>query len=182
MVNKKMNKNLLFEYLVFRLDEWKKNIESTGKSVPAFTKLRLQKILFLVCAWNVTKTERKLLNVFNSFCALPYGPVEMDIYEAMKSNRAFQYISFNGNKCVYSNLEKSLFEGDDSKETKWIDEAVNFFIQDRRRYLYMPVFDLVELTHRWSAWKISMDIATILGNKKEEISVESICDSSVKAF
>lgn len=24
MVNKKMNKNLLFEYLVFRLDEWKK--------------------------------------------------------------------------------------------------------------------------------------------------------------
>lgn len=50
MVNKKMDKNLLFEYLVFRLDEWKKNIESTGKSVPAFTKLRLQKILFLVCA------------------------------------------------------------------------------------------------------------------------------------
>lgn len=57
MVNKKMNKNLLFEYLVFRLDEWKKNIENTGKSVPAFTKLRLQKILFLVCAWNVTKNR-----------------------------------------------------------------------------------------------------------------------------
>lgn len=177
-----MSKNLLFEYLVFRLDEWKKKIESTGKSVPAFTKLRLQKILFLVCAWNTTNADRKLLNVFNSFYALPYGPVEMDIYEAMKSNRTFQYISFNGNKCVYSKLEKSLFEGDDSKGTKWIDEAINFFIQDRRRYLYMPVFDLVELTHRWSAWKISMDIAFFLGNKKEEMSVESICDSSVKAF
>ena len=81
MVNKKMNKNLLFEYLVFRLDEWKKNIENTGKSVPAFTKLRLQKILFLVCAWNATNTERKLLNVFNNFYDLPYGPVEMDVYE-----------------------------------------------------------------------------------------------------
>ena len=182
MVNKKMNKKLLFEYLVFRLDEWKKNIESTGKSVPAFTKLRLQKILFLVCAWNATNAERKLLNVFNNFYALPYGPVEMDVYEAMKSDKAFQYISFNGNKCVYSNLEKTLFKGDESKETKWVDDAVNVFVQDQRRYLYMPVFDLVELTHRWSAWKISMDIATILGNKKEEISVESICDSSVKAF
>ena len=90
-----MSKNLLFEYLVFRLDEWKKKIESTGKSVPAFTKLRLQKILFLVCAWNTTNADRKLLNVFNSFCALPYGPVEMDIYEAMKSNRAFQYINLS---------------------------------------------------------------------------------------
>ena len=182
MVNKKMDKNLLFEYLVSRLDEWKKNIESTGKSVPAFTKLRLQKILFLVCAWNATNTERKLLNVFDNFYALPYGPVEMDVYEAMKSDKAFKYISFNGNKCVYSNLEKTRFTGDESKEMKWVDDAVNVFVQDQRRYLYMPVFDLVELTHRWSAWKISMDIATILGNKKEEISVESICDSSVKAF
>lgn len=120
--------------------------------------------------------------MFDNFYALPYGPVEMDVYEAMKSDKAFKYISFNGNKCVYSNLEKTRFKGDESKEMKWVDDAVNVFVQDQRRYLYMPVFDLVELTHRWSAWKISMDIATILGNKKEEISVESICDSSVKAF
>lgn len=52
-----MNKNLLFEYLVFRLDEWKKKIEKRNEKVPAFTKLRLQKILFLVCAWNVENTN-----------------------------------------------------------------------------------------------------------------------------
>ena len=90
-----MDKNLLFEYLVFRLDEWKKNIEKRNEKVPAFTKLRLQKILFLVCAWNVENTNRKLLNIFNQFYALPYGPVEIDIYEAMKNNQTFKHISFS---------------------------------------------------------------------------------------
>ena len=96
-----MNKNLLFEYLVFRLDEWKKKIEKRNEKVPTFTKLRLQKILFLVCAWNVENTNRKLLNIFDQFYALPYGPVEIDIYDAMKSNQTFQHISFNCNECIY---------------------------------------------------------------------------------
>ena len=84
-----MDKNLIFEYLVFRLDEWKKYLEKNGFKVPAFTKLRLQKVLFLVCAWNTSNSEKKLLNIFNNFCALPYGPVEMDIYEAMRTNNVF---------------------------------------------------------------------------------------------
>ena len=40
----------IFEYLVFRLNEWKINIEQSNINVPVFTKLRLQKILFLVCS------------------------------------------------------------------------------------------------------------------------------------
>lgn len=177
-----MNKNLLFEYLVFRLDEWKKYLEKNGFKVPAFTKLRLQKVLFLVCAWNTSNSEKKLLNIFNNFCALPYGPVEMDIYEAMRTNNVFKYIDFHGNECVYTKLEESMFNRTDCKEFKWIDEAVNEFKKEQRSYLFMPVFDLVELTHKWSVWKISMDIATILGNKKEEMSVECICNSAIKAF
>ena len=38
------------KYLVFRLNEWKINIEQSNINVPVFTKLRLQKILFLVCS------------------------------------------------------------------------------------------------------------------------------------
>ena len=40
----------IFEYLVFRLNECKINIEQSNINVPVFTKLRLQKILFLVCS------------------------------------------------------------------------------------------------------------------------------------
>lgn len=123
-----MNKNLLFEYLVFRLDEWKKKIEKRNEKVPAFTKLRLQKILFLVCAWNVENTNRKLLNIFDQFYALPYGPVEIDIYDAMKNNKIFQHINFNGNECIYSKIESSVFTSVSSRYRKWIDEAVDNFI------------------------------------------------------
>lgn len=177
-----MNKNLLFEYLVFRLDEWKKNIEKRNEKVPAFTKLRLQKILFLVCAWNVENTNRKLLNIFNQFYALPYGPVEIDIYDAMKNNKIFQHISFNGNECIYCKLESAMFASISSVHRKWIDEALDDFIKNNRKYLTMPVFDLVDITHRWSAWRITMDIATFLGKKIEKMSVKSICCSSIKAF
>ena len=177
-----MNKNLLFEYLVFRLDEWKKKIEKRNEKVPAFTKLRLQKILFLVCAWNVENTNRKLLNIFDQFYALPYGPVEIDIYEAMKNHKIFQHINFNGNECIYSKIESSVFTSVSSRYRKWIDEAVDNFIKNDRKYLTMPVFDLVDITHRWSAWRITMDIASFFGKKIEKMSVKSICCSSIKAF
>lgn len=177
-----MDKNLVFEYLVFRLDEWKKKIEKRNEKVPAFTKLRLQKILFLVCAWNVENTNRKLLNIFDQFYALPYGPVEIDIYDAMKSNQTFQHISFNGNECIYCKLESDMFTSISSVHREWIDEAMDDFIKNDRKYLTMPVFDLVDITHRWSAWRITMDIAIFFGKKIEKMSVKSICCSSIKAF
>lgn len=177
-----MNKNLIFEYLVFRLDQWKNDIEKNGVKVPIFTKLRLQKILFLVCAWNVENTDRKLLKVFNNFFALPYGPVEMDIYEAMKNDHAFLHIHFHGNECVYDKLEASMFSSILHDYSNWIDDAIDYFIKKHRIYLTMPIFDLVDITHRWSAWRITMDIATFLGKKNERMSFESICNSSIKAF
>lgn len=177
-----MDKNLVFEYLVFRLNEWKLKLEKEKIKVPVFTKLRLQKILFLICAWKAESTNRKLLKIFNQFYALPYGPVEMDIYEAMKNRIYFQYINFDGNECIYNNLEESMFVAVSEECRNLIDEAVDDFSQAHRQYLTMPVFDLVDITHRWSAWKITMDIATFFGNKKEKMSVECICRSSIKAF
>lgn len=177
-----MDKNLVFEYLVFRLNEWKLKLEKEKIKVPVFTKLRLQKILFLICAWKAESTNRKLLKIFNQFYALPYGPVEMDIYEAMKNRIYFQYINFDGNECIYNNLEESMFVAVSEECRNLIDEAVDDFSKDHRQYLTMPVFDLVDITHRWSAWKITMDIATFFGNKKEKMSVECICRSSIKAF
>lgn len=176
-----MDKNLIFEYLVFRLNEWKLKLENENVKVPAFTKLRLQKILFLVCSWQVTNTNMKLLSVFDNFYALPYGPVEMDIYEAMK-NDSFQHICFEGNICICDSLMSTMFAGVSDEHKLYVDETIKHFMDSHLKYLSMPVFDLVELTHRWSAWKITMDIATFFGKKIEKMSVKSICCSSIKAF
>lgn len=172
-----MNKILVFEYLVYRLDKWKKDIEKTGKIVPSFTKLRLQKILFLVCAWNTSDTDMRLLNTFNNFYALPYGPVEMDIYEAMKKSNSFQYIKFQRNECVYDKLDESMFNDIQANERRWVDEAVEKFETNQRKYLTMPVFDLVELTHKWSVWQIAMQYAKLLEHNKARITSSDIIES-----
>ena len=100
----------------------------------------------------------------------------------MKNNQTFQHISFNGNECIYCKLESAMFASISCVHRKWIDEAMDDFVKNDRKYLTMPVFDLVNITHRWSAWRITMDIATFLGKKIEKMSVKSICCSSIKAF
>ena len=75
-----------------------------------------------------------------------------------------------------------MFASISSVHRKWIDEAMDDFVKNDRKYLTMPVFDLVDITHRWSAWRITMDIASFFGKKIEKMSVKSICCSSIKAF
>lgn len=174
------DKKNIFEYIVYRLEEWKKEIGSD--KVPVFTKLRLQKILFLVCAWNASIEKPKLLKVFNHFYALPYGPVEMDIYEAMKERNSFKYIFFEGNECRYASLDNSMFENLPKDMKCFVDEAIKNFISNKRNYLTMPVFDLVNITHKWTSWKISMEIANFLGGKREKMSISDICNSINKEF
>ena len=168
------NKKLLFEYVVYRLDGWKREIGST--KVPPFTKLRLQKILFLICAWNVSKDNPKLLNIFNRFYALPYGPVEMDIYDAMNDG-SFKHLNFCENECNY-NLVDSMFNGLPNDMKNFVDDAVNHFHSENRDYLTMPVFDLVDITHRWSVWQISMEYAKVQGRNMEAISNDLIINST----
>lgn len=171
-----MDKNLLFEYIVYRLDEWKNRIGSD--KVPVFTKLRLQKILFLICAWNVSKSEPKLLSVFNRFYALPYGPVEMDIYKAMKDDSKFKHLRFDGNECVYKDFADSMFVDLADEMKNYVDDAIKHFKLEKRRYLTMPVFDLVDITHRWSAWYFSTIYANSQGRNMEKMSSESIINST----
>lgn len=173
-------KKFLFEYLVYLLEQWKAEIN--GHSIPSFTKLRLQKLLFLACTINATVNEKRLLCVFNRFNALPYGPVELDIYEAMNGD-SFTYLSFEGNDCIFKQeLESFSFENLDNQYREWMKDAVNELKSKRVDYLYMPVFDLVEITHQWTAWQTAITVADLLGSKSEEMTVEDICNSNVKAY
>ena len=172
------NKNLLFEYLVYLLEQWRQQIASSY--TVCFTKLKLQKILFLVASVNATEDNHPLLDVFDRFYALPYGPVEIDIYHAMNNNE-FSSIYFSGNNCFYrfktdsfSSLEPSI------KDT--MDASLKAIKEKDVDYITMPPFELVNITHKWTSWQVAMQVAEILGNKKEYMSAKDICNSSNKAF
>lgn len=174
-----MTKNDLFEYVVYKLDQWYKETHE-GQTLQ-ITKLRLQKILFLLCAVNATKDQKRLLLVFNRFAALPLGPVELDIYEAMKDN-LFSHIHFDGDDCRVGALERVSFETIDAENRQMVDEAVVALKAKGRNYLTMPIFDLVDLTHQWSVWQTAKLVAYIFGHKSETMSADDICGSIVKAY
>lgn len=173
-------KKLLFEYVVLCLCEWGK--ELGYQQIPDLSKLRLQKILFFVCAWNTTTENAGLLNVFNNFAALPYGPVELDIYESMCGNTPFKHIKFEGNNCKVESLSQECFIDLCQTHKDIVDAAIKQFKDSKYNYITRPVFELVEITHKWTVWQVAMSFAEMIGAKKEEMSVDDICNSTIKAF
>lgn len=172
------NKKLLFEYLVYLLEQWKQEKHPLSKDT--FSKLKLQKILFLVASVKATKENHPLLDVFNKFYALPYGPVEIEIYEAM-NNGSFKNLSFNGNDCKY-NLKEQDFTDLDTNHKKAMFEAILAIKELGVDYIIAPPFDLVDITHKWTSWQIAIQFAEMFGNKREPMSTEDIINSTVKAY
>lgn len=172
------NKKLLFEYLVYLLEQWKEEMHPHSKE--AFTKLKLQKILFLVASVNAVEDNHPLLDVFDNFYALPYGPVEIDIYEAM-CNNDFKTIKFEGNYCKHS-LNDDNFTALDEKRKKAMSEAVQAIKGKGADYINTDAFELVEITHKWTSWQIAIQMAEMFGSKRESMSTEDIINSTVKAY
>jgi hypothetical protein len=177
VIEKQSSKNILFEYIVHKLVVClKAKHEEQGTLL---TKLRLQKILFLVASVNAIPEELGLLQIFNNFHALRYGPVEMDIYNAMKQN-CFKQIKFEGNHCVELDfLDDTRLSLQDREQ---VDTAFDILGDKIYTYLTMPVFDLVDLTHQWTAWQVAISISRIYGTKSEPMTSKSICYSRVKSF
>ena len=81
-----MNKIFAFDYMLSLFEQWYKDEGKESMNFQNCSKLSVLKLLFLTAA---PKREgaRDLLDVFNNFHALPYGPVESDIYNAIQDNR-----------------------------------------------------------------------------------------------
>lgn len=172
------NKKHLFEYLVYQLEQWRK--DKHPEKADAFTKLKLQKILFLVASVNAKKDDHPLLDVFNNFYALPYGPVEIDIYEAM-NDKSFRNINFEGNECK-QNFEENVFEDLDTRLTEAIKNSIQAIREKGADYIIMSPFELVDITHKWTSWQVAMQVAEMCNSKRERMSTDDIISSTVKAY
>lgn len=172
------NKKLLFEYLVYLLEQWK--LEKYPQYKEAFTKLKLQKILFLVASVNAEEENHPLLDVFDNFYALPYGPVEIDIYNAM-CNNDFKTITFEGNDCK-QDLEEEDFTELDENLKRAMRDSVQAIKDKGSNYIVLDAFELVEITHKWTSWQIAMQMAELFASKRESMSTEDIINSTVKAY
>lgn len=175
------DKILTFNYIVESLIEWYKeeNPKQTLGYKKAFTKLTLLKLLFLVSA--ISKKEEDisdLLDVFDDFYALPYGPVEIDIYNAINNNEIPDF-EIDGNS-LREKKEKSANYS--SIDTERIYKNIKCLKEKNNRLINYSSSELVNLTHRWESWSNAYSFATFLGKLKMPMFVEDIKNDKHKAY
>lgn len=112
-------------------------------------KLKLLKLLFFVSAIKVD--ERYLLDdIFDNFYAMPYGPVESDIYDNL--SELPNYII--NNNSVSLKKTANLSYPNRNRLHDRIDQCINAVYEVNSKLFMMPTFDLVELSHKAESWKI----------------------------
>lgn len=176
----KLNMKLeIFEYFVLKLFDWKKS-KGNNSNIP-FTKLQLQKLLFLTSASNSTDKAHGLLDIFDNFYALQYGPVEMDVYHAMSNDYRFKFLTFENRECTINYKNQGPLNI--TNEQKFlVDSSIDFLRKENDEYVNMEAYKLVNITHGWTVWQVAMATANLLDSKMGKMSTIDIINSNVKIF
>lgn len=142
-----------------------------------FTILKSLKLLFFISSVS-TKSDRNLLRIFNRFVAMPYGPVESDIYNKILVGGLKKYIITPAG-CVLKTDYEELCVDEDVREE--ISNAIDRICEINPSFFEYTAFQLVDISHKWSCWRICHSVA--LEKKKYSISMPStIIENSTKFY
>jgi len=175
----KTDKILAFEYLVYRLIEWyNTTISSTTNVIPPnFSRLSVLKLLFLTAAVkNETIADfnkQDLLGTFNKFCAMQYGPVEIDVYAAIVKGYT-QIYRFDNNSIKVIRAIGNYFDELDISLKESIDSSIALLTSKNQNIVKYSATQLVNITHKWQSWQNAMWLANLSGTRQEVMTTESI--------
>lgn len=165
-------KILLFEYAIYKLIEWRKEVLPEDDIKNFFTRLASLKLIFLLSATKDELTENEdLLDIFDNYCAMQYGPVEIDIYSAI----VYKQTSFYdfGNNCLSYKVPIDFRQLSTELQRK-VDRRIDILKKLNPNLTLLKASQLVDITHKWSAWRNAMGQAELLNKNSEKMSVESI--------
>lgn len=168
-MNQNTTKILAFEYLVYRLIEWYKEVTPLMENMTShFSRLSVLKLLFLTAAIKddtIDDVDKKdLLETFNKFCAMQYGPVEIDVYSAIVNDTLSIYRL--SNKCIEVKSDNhNVFDNLPEETRKSIQTAVNILRSRNANIILYNATQLVNITHKWQSWQNAMWLANISGNR-----------------
>ena len=166
-----------FEYFVSKLVEWYNDAFGTivGNDL---SKLKVFKLHFFTTAVSTTTKDEGLLKIFGDFHALPYGPVESDIYSRLNELNYFRIT----NSCVeiIKPFEENFINSLTYKGL--IDEAVGLLKEQNFALIKASAFDLVELSHTWTCWSLVFNYAKSKGRSASKIPEELIQHETKKIF
>lgn len=173
-------KKIAFGYMITLFLDWYKEenkTENTQDCYSAFSKLSLLKLLFLGAAIKAEE-DADLLDIFDNFSALPYGPVESDVYNSIIDDSIPQYtigdrlIQIKDNDSV--NIEEPL--------KSRIESSVNALREENPNLINVCAFQLVEITHKWKSWSDAYSFAEFLGQRGYTMKVDEIKNDPNRYF
>ena len=174
-------KIIAFEYFVYQLNNWYKEVYGNVEENDLST-LKVLKLLFFTTAVGTNKdSENTLLDcVFYNFYAMPYGHVESDIYQSAKSKTSFENIvlgyegsTIKDSKQIIGNI------GEDIKNK--IDNQISQLKLINLELIKYSSFELVELSHKWYSWVKNYNKAKSEGYYSFKIPKEDI-KSEIKIY
>lgn len=144
------------------------------------TILKSLKLLFFICAIKLDGEGEipGLLSIFNKFAAMPYGPVESDIYNKIQADELKKYcITPKG--CSLKNPHSKLQVSE--QMSNMVCDAVGALLKINPSILNYTAFQLVEISHKWSCWQICYKVA--LDNNKASVIIPStLIQNSTKYY
>ena len=169
------DKILLFEYLVYRLIEWYREVVSDPQRINKhFSRLTALKLLFFVSTIKDTENGGKdLLDVFNKFYAMQYGPVEIDIYTAIVDGKT-QLYKFGVHELIVNSENNAIFDLLNNQDKNRIDRAIMLLKNRNPKIISYPASTLIDISHKWEAWQNAMSLASMLGRRCENMPTNSI--------
>lgn len=174
-----MSKIYAFDYMLSLFEEWyNKENKERNRGFEKCSKLSVLKLLFLASAPKGGNSI-DLLDIFNNYYALPYGPVESDIYNAIQNDDLPSY-TVKDRTIIAKNTQMPLpySIGGFSNIKRAVDELKNM----NNSLIGLNAFELVEITHKWESWNKSIEFARFIGASSYKMTSEAIRNDSSRCF
>lgn len=122
--------------------------------------LKVLKLLFFVAAFR-RNDGRDLLDIFDNFQAMPYGPVEMDIYGNFMKINTQSPLKISRVSMLLD--EKVKYPKENSVDNRMINDSINEIKSQYPKLITYDAFKLVDITHKWDSWTITRNFAALKG-------------------
>ncbi len=168
-------KTLCFEYIIFMLLNWHKNLYPSQDEYQAFSRVKIMKLLFLISVVREKECSEAndLLDIFDDFFAMQNGPVEKDVYSAIVEETLRYYMISIREIKLTQEIKESYFDQLGDVKNR-VNRSISLLKNIDNKIVAYSDTSLVKITRRYNSWKTAMDIAQLLDKTSAHMAVESI--------
>jgi len=168
----KDNQIQIFQYIQYKLLEWYVLSNDCEYNENDFSILKSMKLLFFTVSANCKKDNSLLDTTFTDFVAMPYGHVEINVYNKLKNPLIHKDFKIDNEKTYFSSIKD--FSDISHTIKSEIDHSVDILKKSNYKLINYTAFQLVELSHRFDSWLKTYKTAQEGGRKIEVIEPDLI--------